>query len=170
MGLRTKPRANLLTAGQQAMQSLDITFRPSAELISLVRCFAGDFYARIVPHRDVAHRLEIATHELLDNAAKYSADGETSLAIQFDARASAILVRTENRAHDPQITRLRRVFEEMSIAPSADAYYTDSMRRTAKRKSGSGGLGLPRIWAESEMDLKLSVNGPRVTIVAQGRI
>jgi hypothetical protein len=169
MGLRTKPPANP-TAAQQPMQSLDITFRPSADLISLVRVFVADFYSRIASDPDVAHRLALATHELLDNAAKYSADGETSFAIQFDAHTSAILVRAENRARDSEITKLRRVFQEMSTAPSADAFYTDSMRRTAKRKSGSGGLGLPRIWAESEMDLKLSVDGPRVTIVAQGRV
>jgi hypothetical protein len=151
------------------MPSFDLLFRPSIELINLVRRFVADFYIQVVPDQDTASRLALTTHELLENAVKYSTDGEAALFVQLDPGSGTVSVRTRNRATDAQIVRVRQTFAEISAAPDATVLYTALLRRSALA-SGSGGLGLARIWAESDMVLKLVVVDGTVEIQARGNI
>jgi two-component sensor histidine kinase len=150
--------------------SFELYFRPCVDLISLVRCFVADFYTKAVPDPDAAQRLALTTHELLENAAKYSADGEAAILVELQPGTGAVSVRTANRATGAQIAALQSAFAEISTAPSASAYYAEAMRRTAVKRSGSGGLGLARIWAESDMQLELLVEGDRVEVHARGHV
>jgi hypothetical protein len=150
--------------------SFELLFRPSVDLISVVRCFVADFYARVIDDPETANRLALATHELLENAAKYSSDGEAALFVEYDPDGDVVTVRTANRASDDRITLLERTFAEIASAPDAAALYIDAMRRTAQQKTGSGGLGLARIWAEGDMQLRLLVEGDRVEIHARGQL
>jgi hypothetical protein len=148
--------------------SFELLFRPSVELISVVRSFVADFYARVVQDPDAAYRIALSTHELLENVAKYSTDGETTLFVECEA--DSVSVRTINRASAERIALLEQAFAEMSEATTADTMYIAAMRRSAARASGSGGLGLARIWAEGEMKLTLVVEADRVEIRASGKI
>lgn len=150
--------------------SFELRFYPNAELITVVRKFVDNFYANVLGDKDVSSRVAITTHELLENSAKYSVDGEVRLWVQIDAKHSRAIVRTTNRAAPEQIERVRACFEEIEHAPDVREYYTEMMRRSAQRKSGWGGLGLARIWAESDMTIRLSVNGEEVEIHADGPI
>jgi hypothetical protein len=134
----------------------------------MVRRFVGDFYATVVPDPDAAHHLALATHELLENAAKYSADGEAALFVDVDPTSRVVCVRTANRASAARIAELETAFAEIAAAPSAAAHYLEAMRRSAVRASGSGGIGLARVWAEGDMELEMAVEGDRVEIRAQG--
>jgi hypothetical protein len=150
--------------------SFELYFRPCVDLISLVRCFVADFYTKAVPDPDAAQRLALTTHELLENAAKYSADGEAAILVELQPGSGGVSVRTANRASAEQVDALRNIFAEISAATSASAFYAEAMRRTAVKRSGSGGLGLARIWAESEMQLELFVEGDRVEVHARGQV
>jgi hypothetical protein len=150
--------------------SFELRFRPSVELISLVRRFVADFYQKVMQDGDAAGRLALATHELLENAAKYSSDGEAMLCITIDRDAGTVVVRTTNRASSSRLDALRTCFDEIATAPDATILYAQMMRRSAVRTSGSGGLGLARIWAESDMVLDLAVEGDSVIIEARGPI
>src|SRR5258708_12850505 len=120
--------------------SFELTFRPSIELISIVRHFVADFY-RKVTNEDAASRLALATHELLENAAKYSTDGAAELGVCIDAAEGTVSIRMKNRASPERIRLLRGCFDEMASAASAAALYADMLRRTAVRETGSGGPG-----------------------------
>jgi hypothetical protein len=157
-------------ASSASSPSFELRFRPSVELISLVRRFVADFYQRVLQDDDAASRLALTTHELLENAAKYSSDGEAMLCVTVDRNAGTVLVRTTNRASSAQRDMLRACFDEIATAPDATVLYTQMLHRTAVQTSGSGGLGLARIWAESEMALNLIVEGDNVVIRAQGPI
>jgi hypothetical protein len=151
-----------------ASPSFDLRFRPSVTLITVVRRFVEEFYMKVTDDRDVASRLALTTHELLENAAKYSTDGEA--AIQVVAKANTVHVRASNRATPEQIDRLRKYFDEIGAAPDARDLYKRMVQRTASLSSGSGGIGLARIWAESEMAIRLEVTGDVVSIHAEGPI
>lgn len=150
--------------------SFDLVFQPSVELISLVRRFVADFYVEAVADPDTASRLALTTHELLENAARYSTDGEAALHVELDSVAGTVAVRTRNRATAAQIDTLKRSFAEISAAPDATALYAEMLRRSAVQRSGSGGLGLARVWAESDMTLRLVIANDQVEIRAQGTI
>ena len=71
-----------------------------------MRRFVSEFYARIIEDADASGRLALATHELLENAAKYATGGETALYVELDRKAGAISVRTRNQTNPQHISVL----------------------------------------------------------------
>lgn len=155
---------------QKPAATFELRFKPNVELITVVRMFVDNFYANVIGDKDVSSRVALTTHELLENSAKYSLDGEVRLWVQIDAERARAVVRTTNRAAPEQIERARACFDEITGAQDVRQYYGEMLRRSAQKKSGSGGLGLARIWAESDMSLRLSVNGEEIEIHADGPI
>jgi hypothetical protein len=141
-----------------------ISFRPSFKLISTVRRFAEQFYAQTLDDREMSERVALATHELLENAVAYAADGETSVRVEIDAEH--ITVSTWNRASPERLADLRKMVETLNAAENADDHYQAMMQRTAYRSDGSG-LGLARIRAEAGMQISVELTGDRVCIVAR---
>ena len=45
-----------------------LVFRPNIKLVSTVRRFTGEFYRRVLVDQELASRLALATHEMLENA------------------------------------------------------------------------------------------------------
>ena len=130
----------------------------------------AEFYQKVINDEVVASQLALTTHELLENAAKYSLDGATKLFVEVDPESGTVLVQTKNRAAQAQVESLKRWFDELAAAPSVTALYEELVRRTATKRSGSGGLGLARIMGEGDMQMELAVEGDRVVISARGRI
>jgi hypothetical protein len=148
--------------------SFELTFRPDLELVTDVRAFVEQLYQRILDDKDLSGRLAIATHELLENAVKYSVDGETSLRIDVALAAGAhtIAVRTRNRAEARHVTTLRGYLDELRASDDPTAYYLSRMRRAASGADISQ-LGLARVRCEAEMQLSCSVEGDTVTVQAE---
>ncbi len=146
---------------------VELSFGPVVELIPFVRKFVTDFYLRVVADRDAVSRVALATHELLENAVRYSVDGETRVRIEVPQdKKNTILVRTWNRTNPAHIEVVKGMFEDMLAEKDAFAYYQKMMRRTAKLEDESG-LGLARIRAEADMDLKYSVDDGFLCIHAE---
>ena len=149
--------------------SFELVFRPSVALITIVRRFVSEFYSRVVDDADVAGRLALATHELLENAAKYTTGGETYLHVDLDRQTGAVTVRTRNRTDPERIALLVHSFEALDRATDPAALYNSMLRRCALQAHGSG-LGLARIRTEGEMSLDLVVTDDLVEINARGFI
>lgn len=143
----------------------ELTFRPNVELISDVRRFVASFYEKILGDPDATSRIALATHELLENAAKYSTDGEATIRIEVTATCAAIRIRLWNRTRKEHISILHERFEEMLQLSDPFVYYQCLLERTAKLKEGSG-LGLARLRAEADMQLSCEIEDDRVCIVA----
>jgi two-component sensor histidine kinase len=156
--------------GRPTTSCLELSFRPNPVLISAVRCFIEDFFGRATADSDAAQRLALVAHELLENAAKYSSDGDATLTVRVDPGSNMVAVRTKNLATPTRIAEVEDAFRALSSAPDANGFYAEAMHRTAVRTSGSGGLGLARIWAEADMRPRLSIKGDRVEIDARGKI
>lgn len=160
---------------------LVLTFRPNVELVSVVRRFTSNFYEKILGDPDATSRVALATHELLENAVKYSADGCTSIRIGIEPADPAaepaaepagdrrIRVSTTNVTDPTHLATAMEIIDGIRSAESPFAYLQQSMRATAKRAEGSG-LGLARICAEGEMTMRYVVEGRTLSIFAEMRI
>jgi anti-sigma regulatory factor (Ser/Thr protein kinase) len=147
----------------------ELTFSPNVELISVVRRFVSAFYDQVLQDRDASSRLAVATHELLENACKYSCDGQTTIRLEITEGRRYARILLSNRAPPERVADIRARFDEMNSFPDADAYYQAMMGRSMKSESGSG-LGLARIRAEAEMTLALTSDADRLCIVAHTHI
>jgi len=139
--------------------SIELNFRPNVQLVSVVRRFVSEFYQRTLGDPDGSSRVALATHELLENAVKYSIDGETTIRIEVstsEPRTVTILLR--NRAEHSHIVAIRDIVDGVAAATDAFAFYQQLLIAKAKRREGSG-LGLARICAEGEMKITCQVVG-----------
>ena len=97
-----------------------VAFRPNIKLVSTVRRFAAEFYMRVLVNQELASRLALATHELLENAVAYAADGET--AIQIDIEGQELTIKTWNRASTEGAHAVRAAIDEMNQAGDPEEY------------------------------------------------
>ena len=134
----------------------ELSFKPDAKLVSIVRRFVSDFYERMLIDREGIDRVALATHELLENAVKYSSDGETSLRIQIDqiGPKAIVTIQTRNLATAENAKLLQRIVTELEAAEDPFEMYQDVMRRSLLDGDGSR-LGLARLRAEAEMRMKI---------------
>jgi hypothetical protein len=138
----------------QSVDFVELNFRPNVELVSIVRRFVSDFYSKLLKDEDTISRVALATHELLENAVKYSCDRESRIRVDFEP--DGMVIRTWNHAKEEMLASLESAFASMHAEPDAFTHYKNLMIRNAKRTDGSG-LGLARIRAEAEMSLSLEV-------------
>jgi anti-sigma regulatory factor (Ser/Thr protein kinase) len=146
----------------------ELNFKPNVALVSVVRRFVSEFYARFLSDPDGTSRVALATHELLENAVKYSKDGETTIRIEVEPPASkepkTVRVILRNRAELANIAAIREIVDGIAKAEDAFAFYQKLIAHKAKTK-GDSGLGLARICAEGEMNVTYEVVDGDVTII-----
>jgi hypothetical protein len=151
--------------------ALRLDFRPHVDLVSSARKFVSEFYERVLSDPEAVSRVALATHELLENVIKYSSDGRSHLEIELSETSDGdmLRIRASNRTTPERAGELRQLITELEEAPDPFALYLQMMRRNALRADGSG-LGLIRIRAETEMDVRLDIRGDEVTIIVEGPV
>jgi anti-sigma regulatory factor (Ser/Thr protein kinase) len=156
------------TQGEDAY--FELAFSPCLSLVSIVRRFVGEFYTEVIGDAEMTSRIAVATHELLENSARYALDGQASVRIGVakTPEAARVSITTKNRASEVHLRTLRRELDELIAAPDPQAYYLVLMRRAAKRTDGSG-LGLGRIAAETDMRISYRIEADRVTLLAEAQ-
>jgi anti-sigma regulatory factor (Ser/Thr protein kinase) len=156
-----------VTAPQsQQTAYLELGFSPNIDLVSIVRTFVTEFYNRVLNDTELSSRVAVASHELLENAVKYSTDGDTRMRIEvaYDADRAVVQLEMKNRASRENVENLTRLFGELANM-KPDAFYLALMERSLGSKHGSC-LGIGRVAAEADMTLKLDVTGDWVCVRA----
>ena len=151
---------------EQRTAYFELNFKPNVQLVSVVRRFVGEFYQRFLFDPDGTSRVALATHELLENAVKYSKDGETTIRIEVEqTNPKTVRVILRNRADLANIAAIREIVDGIAKADDAFAFYQQLIMKKAKTKEGSG-LGLARICAEGEMKVTYEVTDGDMTIIS----
>ena len=147
---------------------LDLSFTPCLEQVSTVRRFLEDYYQPLLNDPDLLCRMAIATHELLENASKYSARGASRLQVSVtqNGRGKELSVKVSNIPAPEHIGDLRATVA--SPEDAAEAYQLH-MVAAALRGEGSG-LGLARIRAEADMTLALTIDATYACVEAVATI
>ncbi len=158
----------VVSRGADGLARFEMTFSPSPPLVALVRRFVGAFCEQLFHDHDLGSRVAVGTHELLENALRYSNDGETTLCMELDDRARPIVVtiRTRNRVALSNADAVARHLHEIDASADVHAHYQLLMRRTAKTDH-AGGLGLGRVASEAEMRLSYTLDGDILEVVAR---
>lgn len=137
----------------------ELSFSPNADLIPTVRRFIQDFYQRVLENADITSHVVIATHELLENAVKYSSDQQSSIRVSVRRQDGdvGVVIETTNRASADNVKEVQALLDEMKSGDDRATFYRKVMKRSAKRTTGSG-LGIARLYAESEMSIEIRLD------------
>jgi hypothetical protein len=137
------------------------------EQVWAVRQLVEAHYGPILQDADLTERLGITAHELLENAAKYGADGISCLEVGIapGARGRQLQVTVVNPVNQRELPELQRFFDDMARVGDAFAFYQMRMVRAAKLRNGSG-LGLARISYEAGMALSMASDDRHVRMTA----
>jgi len=145
-------------------ESFELNGNLTVDDVPEVRRFVEKLHRRNSSAEDIS-RVAMATHELLENAVKFSTDGTASLRIEVGA--SQVTITTRNRARPNDLEELSELARDLTSALDPMLFYLEQMRRSPKR---SGGLGLGRVAAEAEMKIELILDGDIVQIRAEAKL
>jgi len=146
--------------------AVELSFHPCLESVSALRRFLEVHYGRLACDPRLISRMAVTVHELLENAAKYSSGGGSSLRVEVDpTQPRTLMVSVANNADPSRLPELQETITELSTAPDPLDVYQRYLLRAATRDEGSG-LGLARIFVEANMNVKLELQNERVCIKA----
>lgn len=151
---------------QPALASFRIVVQMDSRHITPVRRVVAEIAKSIGLADDMASRLALAAHELMENALKYSVDPDRSvrlrLSIEAGQKAQVTVSNASNRAcYEQTQQRVRQINRTDNPAE----LYQAMIAKSLKRKRGSG-LGLARIRAEADMQLHCVLRGDMLSVRA----
>ena len=157
------------SAEARALVSLTLSFQPHADQIGPLRTLLSDLCKPHLADADGLSRLLLAAHEMLENIVKYSIGEAAEFHLLLEAQTSGLLVRlrTKNRAAPERMADARWRLEALAKARDPVAHYDQLIRESAGRQDVSG-LGLARIPAESEMELRYATEQDWLILTAEG--
>jgi hypothetical protein len=147
--------------------AVHLSFRPQVRLINSTREAVIAFFRPILGDDDATGRIAVAAHELLENAFKYSLDGQCSVEITMTERneQNRLTVRVANRCTPAAAAEVHRLVDLLHEGRDPDLVFGELLEQSVLREAGSG-LGLARIRTECRMDLECAATDERVTITA----
>ncbi len=138
---------------------------PSWVFVDDIRRFVESFCAAACPGSEREEQLALAAHELVQNAISYASEPGVDLRLSVDHEARRVRVSVSNVTLPEQVKVLRERVAAIAAHPDPLAAYLAAMKESPDTR---GGLGLPRVRYEAELDLEVTHEGDRVTVHAHG--
>jgi hypothetical protein len=147
---------------------VELVFNPDLDFVGKVRQFVGDLTSNSRATGDWKAQIEIAVHEMLENAVKSTSQGlvKVSMRLLEGPAGLEVELRTENRARANDLRALQSSVDKAQSAADPFAYYLELMRETVGKENS--GLGLGRIRAEAGMSVACEIEGDRACVIARG--
>ncbi|MBN2444736.1 MAG: hypothetical protein JXJ04_25495 [Spirochaetales bacterium] len=133
---------------------LDVAITRDWESIPLAMEFFTDFTILRMNNCEDTHKIGIAVSELLENAVKYSGKEIIRIKLNKAEKGNTITLHVINKTNKKHARRLIARIKELNSIDSL-TYYIQRMKESIKNKEESAGLGLARVYHETEA--KLSV-------------
>ncbi len=135
------------------------------QYLTSVRRTVCDMAQAVVRDDDLASRLALTTHELLENALKYASDEHqpVTLKLWVDSSGRAQVV-VENASNPALFQTLAEHLRQLSAAKDPVENYHRLVAESLHRNTGSG-LGLARILAEAEMSVSCDLSEAMILTV-----
>jgi len=162
-------RGTQMTGDTAALVSFQLRLDrpPSMRMIANSRLFIQELCDPVVGV-DASSRVAMVVHELLENLTKYADSGPVRVDVEVQLHQNHHLVRitSANLASPEQLAELELILKDIATAPDPRGMYLNYITNSVERREGSR-LGLARIRAEGEMDIRYSLAGNEITIYAE---
>jgi hypothetical protein len=149
---------------------LSVCFPSDTDCVTDVVGFTARHAARMFVG-DLGQRARIATHEIVENAGKFSsATGE--ILLELFADGAGFDLRVSNDALGSRIAILRRQVELAQTIDTTEQYARLMRKHLDTRNEPSTltpGIGLFRVRHDALVEIVLTTDGARVTITARGQ-
>jgi hypothetical protein len=133
---------------------LDVAFSRNWKTIPLAMDFFRDFTHSRMETCEETHKVGTAVSELLENAVKYSMKPGIRIKLDKKEKDNTVKLSVYNFAERKHARRLLSRVKELNASDSL-TFYLERMRESVKNKEESAGLGLARVYHETEA--KISV-------------
>lgn len=146
---------------------VQLRFRPLWLYVDQVREFCG-FFARATFGEDqIAERVGIVVHELVENAIRYGDERDLELLVERIGERLEISV--SNTTSEERASGLQEYIASLTRLPAEEAY-VHALAESVSRPATQSGLGLARIRYEGQCDLELQRSPGRVRVTARGAV
>jgi hypothetical protein len=138
---------------------------PSWVFVDDIRRFVESFCAAACPGAEREEQLALAAHELVQNAISYATKPGVDLRLAVDRDSRRVSIAVSNAVAPDQAKLLRERIAAMAAVSDPLTGYLAAMR---ENPDGRGGIGLHRVRFEAALELAVTHDEDRVTVLAQG--
>lgn len=142
-------KTNHLGRVKSTSDYLDVAFSRNWNTIPLAMDFFRDFTQSRMESCEDTHKIGTAVSELLENAVKYSFKPGIRIKLDKKEKDNTVRLKVYNFAIRKHAKRLISRVKELNENDSL-TFYLERMRESIKNKQESAGLGLARVYHETE--------------------
>jgi anti-sigma regulatory factor (Ser/Thr protein kinase) len=147
---------------------LMLRMKPPWVFVDEIRRFVESFCACACPGQTREAQVALAVHELMQNAIPHAGGESVDLTLQVDPIADRIEIAVSNPATAEQFQEVKNRLDRINGEPDPLQSYLRAMAEAPMNQRG--GLGLARVRFEAQLDLSITREGNRITVLAWGRL